>query len=152
MPSSTQRQRQPTPAGSGNPERKQTAHGEDLQRQGAIGDNPQPNSRGRLKAKDFAGLEVEILGRPFRVNCAEEEKQGLLKAVEYLDAKMREIRASGNVIGNERIAIMAALNIAHEYLSTRISPGFDIGEFRRRIKSMSADIDAAMLAQNDLFE
>ena len=97
-------------------------------------------------------MDVEILGRPFRVNCAEDEKEGLLKAVDYLDAKMREIRAEGKVIGNERMAIMAALNIAHEYLSTRITPGFDIGEFRRRMKSMASNIDSAVAAQEDLFE
>ncbi len=95
---------------------------------------------------------MKILGRAFKVNCSDEEKEGLLKAVDYLDAKMQEIRDEGKVIGNERIAIMAALNIAHEYLSTRITPGFDIGEFRRRMKSMAASIDSAMATQENLFE
>lgn len=76
----------------------------------------------------------------------------MLKAVEFLDSKMLEIRAEGKVIGNERIAIMAALNIAHLYLSTRLSSGFDIGEFRRRMKSMASSIDGAMHAQDELFE
>ncbi|MFN0318217.1 MAG: cell division protein ZapA [Burkholderiales bacterium] len=97
-------------------------------------------------------MDVSILGRPFRVNCKDEEKEGLLKAVDYLDAKMQEIRAEGKVIGNERIAIMAALNIAHEYLSTPIDGGFDIGEFRRRMKSMAANIDTALEPQENLFE
>jgi cell division protein ZapA len=72
--------------------------------------------------------------------------------VEYLDAKMRDIRSDGKVIGNERIAIMAALNIAHEYLSMRITPGFDIGEFRRRMKSMAASVDSIMATQENLFD
>ena len=97
-------------------------------------------------------MDVNILGRPFRVNCKDDEKEGLLKAVDYLDAKMREIRADGKVIGNERIAIMAALNIAHEYLSTQIDSGFDIGEFRRRMKLMAANIDSAVTPREDLFE
>jgi len=105
-----------------------------------------------VTGKASPGIDVEILGRHFRVQCAEEEKDGLLKAVEFLDAKMLEIRAEGKVIGNERIAIMAALNIAHLYLSTRISGGFDVGEFRRRMKSMASSIDSAMQAQDDLFE
>ncbi len=54
-----------------------------------------------------------------RIACSEEEKADLLKAVEYLDSKMREIRDGGKVIGVERIAIMAALNIAHELLTMR---------------------------------
>jgi cell division protein ZapA len=98
------------------------------------------------------GIDVQILGRPFRIQCSEEEKVGLLKAVDFLDAKMLEIRADGKVIGNERIAIMAALNIAHEYLSTRIAPGFEVGEFRRRMKSMASSIDSAMTAQDELFD
>ena len=52
-----------------------------------------------------------------RIACSEEEKADLLKAVEYLDGKMREIRDAGKVIGVERIAIMAALNITHELLT-----------------------------------
>jgi cell division protein ZapA len=70
--------------------------------------------------------------------------------VEYLDRKMREIRDAGKVIGVERIAIMAALNITHELLSTRLG-GFDVGEFKRKMQSMTATIDAALAAQNELF-
>ncbi len=63
---------------------------------------------------------------------------------------MREIRDAGKVIGVERIAIMAALNITHELLSTRLG-GFDVGEFKRKMQSMTATIDAALAAQNELF-
>jgi cell division protein ZapA len=73
-----------------------------------------------------------------------------LKAVEYLDRKMREIRDAGKVVGVERIAIMAALNITHELLTMRLG-GFDVGEFKRRMQSMTATIDAALAAQNELF-
>jgi len=64
---------------------------------------------------------------------------------------MREIRDAGKVIGVERIAIMAALNIAHEYLSARVDGGFDVGEFKRRMSSMQATIDQAMNGQDELF-
>jgi cell division protein ZapA len=63
---------------------------------------------------------------------------------------MREIRDAGKVIGLERIAIMAALNITHELLNMRLG-GFDVGEFKRRMQSMTAVIDAALAAQNELF-
>jgi cell division protein ZapA len=91
------------------------------------------------------------MGREFRVSCTEEERRDLLKAVDYLNAKMREIRDTGKVIGVERIAIMAALNITHEYLSTRMDGGFDVGEFKRRMLSMQAIIDQAMNSQVELF-
>jgi len=100
---------------------------------------------------DAKGLDVTIMGREFRVACPEGEEQALLTSVEYLDRKMREIRDSGKVIGIERIAIMAALNITHEFLATRLAGSFDIGEFKRRINSMQAQIEQAMSEQDELF-
>jgi cell division protein ZapA len=97
------------------------------------------------------GLDVTIMGREFRVACAPEEQEQLLTAVEYLDNKMREIREAGKVIGVERIAIMAALNITNEFLNTRVG-GFDVGDFKRRMNSMQKRIDEAMADQDDLFQ
>ncbi|HEV8261499.1 MAG TPA: cell division protein ZapA [Burkholderiales bacterium] len=102
-------------------------------------------------SKEARGLDVNIMGREFRVSCTEEERRDLLKAIDYLNTKMREIRDTGKVIGVERIAIMAALNIAHEYLSARMDGGFDVGEFKRRMLSMQATIDQAMNSQDELF-
>jgi len=106
-------------------------------------DTREPTSRGII--------DVTILERSFRIACSEEEHDGLLRAVEYLDAKMREVQDGGKVIGFERVAVIAALNIAHELLSTRVGDGFDIGDFRRRILHMVATIDDAMAPQNELF-
>ena len=100
---------------------------------------------------DGRAIEVTVLDRTLRIACKDEEKEDLLKAVQYLDAKMREIREGGKVIGSERIAILAALNITHELLSTRVGGGFDIGEFKGRMRSMATAIDEAMSAQEDLF-
>ena len=95
-------------------------------------------------------MDVSILGRQFRVACTEDEQPELKKAVSYLDAKMREIRDSGKVIGVERIAIMAALNMAHELLSVRVD-GVDLGEVRRRMSEMRTKIDEVLAAQDELF-
>jgi cell division protein ZapA len=102
-------------------------------------------------SKDSKGLDVTIMGRDFRVACTEDEQKELLKAVDFLNSKMKEIRDTGKVIGVERIAIMAALNIAHEYLSTSAAGGFDAGDFKRRINRMQATIDQAMDGQDELF-
>ena len=99
---------------------------------------------------EVKGMDVSIMGREFRVACPDDEREELLQAVNYLDRKMREIRDSGKVIGVERIAIMAALNIAHELLTTR-SGGFDIGDFKRRIGTMQEQLDKALQEQEDLF-
>ena len=95
-------------------------------------------------------LDVSIMGREFRVACPEDEEDTLLQAVELLNGKMHEIRDTGKVIGIEKIAIMAALNIAHEYLHVKAG-GFDIGGYRRRIGSLNATLDAALQEQTELF-
>ena len=101
--------------------------------------------------KTATAMDVTIMGREFRVTCPDEERKGLLEAVTYLDKKMREIRDSGKIVGSERIAIMAALNITHELLTTRNREGFDIEEFKRRIDCMQAALDAVMPEQDKLF-
>jgi len=75
-------------------------------------------SEGRLSA-DGKALEVTILGREFRIACPPGQEQELLDAVTYVDNKMRDIRDGAKVMGAERVAIMAALNIAHEHLTSR---------------------------------
>lgn len=102
-------------------------------------------------SEDVKGLDVNIMGREFRVACPEDEQQSLLDSVAYLDKKMRDIRDKGKVVGAERIAIMAALNIAHEFLGTRLAGSFDIGEYKRRMHSMQAQIEQAMADQDELF-
>lgn len=96
-------------------------------------------------------VEVNLLGRTYRVACSDEEREALMQAVAYLDAKMNEIRKAGKVMGAERIAVMAALNVAHELLSVRLGAGFDVGKAKRRISAIESKIDAAIAKQEDLF-
>ena len=95
-------------------------------------------------------LQINVMGREFRVACPDNEQKGLLEAVDYLNRKMAEIRDHGKVIGLERIAIMAALNIANELLTTRVG-GFDLAELKRRMKHMETVLDRAMVDQSKLF-
>lgn len=96
-------------------------------------------------------LDVSILGRNYRVTCADEEREALLAAVAYVDKKMTEIKASSKVTGTERIAVMAALNIANELLSIKIGSGFDIAELKRRMNSVQSKLDQALSQQDSLF-
>ena len=91
-------------------------------------------------------VDVTILGRSFTVSCTDEERQGLLDAVDYLDKKMHDIRDSGKVIGVERIAVMAALNLSHEILNVQLGD-VDIGDYKRRINAMHSSIDEVLLYQ-----
>jgi cell division protein ZapA len=100
-------------------------------------------------------LDVSILGREYRVACKESERAELLQAVQFLDRRMREIRDTGKVVGSERIAVMAALNITHELLGLKsgapATSGFDSTPVQRRISAMQTAIDRAMAEQDKLF-
>lgn len=104
------------------------------------------------EAKDSKGLQITIMGRNFRVACREEEQRGLLEAVDYLNRRMEEIRDQGKIVGLERIAIMAALNITHEFLGAKVGgDNFDMAAFKRRMLHMETVIDQAMAEQSKLF-
>jgi cell division protein ZapA len=92
-------------------------------------------------------LDVTVMGREFRVHCSEEERESLLLAVSYLDKKMQEIKSAGKIIGTERIAIAAALNITHELLGIRAGKGFDIKEFKRKIGLLESKLDDVLSTQ-----
>ncbi len=89
------------------------------------------------------GVTVTILGKEFLIACPEKERQALLESAEYLDRKMREIHATGKVIGTERTAIMAALNIANELLELR-RRGAVSEELSRQIRYLEQKIDTAL--------
>ncbi|MDP3742915.1 MAG: cell division protein ZapA [Methylotenera sp.] len=91
---------------------------------------------------EIKGVDVNIMGRVFTVSCTDEERPGLINAVNFLDKKMRDIRDSGKVIGVERIAIMTALNLSHELLNSK-SGNVDVGDIKRRITLMQDQIDQA---------
>jgi cell division protein ZapA len=96
-------------------------------------------------------VEVSLLGRTYRVACEDDERESLMQAVAYLDAKMNEIHKAGKVAGAERIAVMAALNVAHELLGVRLGAGFDVGKAKRRINAIESKLDAAIAKQENLF-
>jgi cell division protein ZapA len=94
-------------------------------------------------------IEISLLGRTFKVACSKEEEPQLLAAAEYLDSKMRDIRENSKVIGVERIAMMAGLNIAHELLA---KGGMSREpEYRERIQSLESMLDQVLADQNALF-
>ena len=96
-------------------------------------------------------IEVNLLGRSYRVACEEGERESLMQAIAYLDAKMNEIRKAGKVMGAERIAVMAALNVAHELLSVRLGAGFDLGQAKRRLSEIESRLEEAIAKQEKLF-
>ena len=92
----------------------------------------------------FAHVTVRILEKEYHVACPAEEKPALLASAELLNSKMREIRDAGKVVGLDRVAVMAALNLANELLEIqgRDSELKDIVGLR--IKSMRERLDDAL--------
>ena len=109
-------------------------------------------------AKDPKGVTITVMGREFRVAAPDGEERQLLASVDFLNKKMREIRDTGKVVGNERIAIMAALNIAHEHMqkpATRSaktgSADLDTDFARGKISAFEDIIEKAISDQEKLF-
>ena len=96
-------------------------------------------------------MDIKILDRELRIACPEEERSELQDVATYLDKRMREIRDAGKIASFERIALMAALNITHEMLNMKVGKGIDLSDFKRRMDSMQAAIDAALAEQDTLF-
>jgi len=94
-------------------------------------------------------IEIHILGRAYKVACSREQEPALIAAADYLDEKMREIREGSKVIGAERIAIMAGLNLAHDLLTH--GGGGLIAEARTRVNHCSALLDSVLEDQDKLF-
>ncbi len=92
----------------------------------------------------FAHITIRILEKEYQVSCPAEEKANLLASVELLNKKMREIRDSGKVIGLDRIAIMAALNLANELLKRSGDERQLKDNIVPRVRAMSERLDAAL--------
>jgi len=90
-------------------------------------------------------LDVSLLGRDFKVACKETERAELTDAVALLDRRMREIREAGKIAGAERIAVMAALNLAHDLLRERKRPGASAPTLPTHVTTSSGTVDEASL-------
>ena len=89
-------------------------------------------------------VAVSILDREFLIGCTPEERAGLIAAASYLDGKMREVRGSSRTQGLDRIAVMTALNIAHELLQARQNIESESGVLAQQLQAMRTKLDAAL--------
>jgi cell division protein ZapA len=96
-----------------------------------------------LSERDPARVSVKILDKEYFVGCPPEERNALLESAEYLNKQMRDIRDTGKVMGSERIAVMAALNIANEMLQLRTQGGA-APEMVARLKLLRERVESAL--------
>ena len=92
----------------------------------------------------FAHVTIKILEKEYQVSCPAEERAALLASAELLNHKMREIRDSGKVVGLDRIAVMAALNMANEMIGTKSQDEELRNVVGLRLKSMRERLDSAL--------
>jgi cell division protein ZapA len=92
----------------------------------------------------FAQVTIRILEKEYNVACPAEEKSALLASAELLNNKMREIRDSGKVVGLDRVAVMAALNLANELLRARGQDEELKNIVGLRIRTMREHLDSAL--------
>jgi len=90
-------------------------------------------------------INVEILGKRYSVACHENQVEDLLKSAHYVDAKMRDIRESRRVVGLDRIAVMTALNIAHELLTEHGQAKDYKQSLETKMRHLTAALDEAMI-------
>ncbi|TBU99331.1 cell division protein ZapA [Stutzerimonas kirkiae] len=86
-------------------------------------------------------VDVQIMDKPYCIACPPEERDNLENAARYLDRKMREIRSSGKVIGADRVAVMAALNITHELLHKHQR---ETSNAREQVQDLLERVDSAL--------
>lgn len=97
-------------------------------------------------------IDVRILDRDYRLAVNAESRDKLLEAARMVDEKMRSVRDGGRVAGVDRIAVMAALQLAHDLIDARNPPDApNTGEIIRRIKKMTDDVDDELKRQESLF-
>lgn len=99
-------------------------------------------------------IDVTIMGQPYRLACKEGEERALREAAAFLDKKMCAIRDAGKIKGNDRIAVMAALGVAAEFLSVKATgplSDMSILEVQTKISAMHKVLDSALTPQEALF-
>ena len=94
--------------------------------------------------KDVARVSVRILDKEYLVACPFEERSALLDAAQHLDTRMREVRDTGKVVGLDRIAVIAALNLANELLAMQSRDKRADADVSGRVRALRERIDGAL--------
>lgn len=97
-----------------------------------------------MSEREVARISVRILEKEYFVACPYEERSDLLDSAEFLNTKMREIRDSGKVVGLDRIAVMAALNLANELLRVRNQGQKLDHDFGGRVRALRERVESAL--------
>ncbi|WNL46890.1 cell division protein ZapA [Dyella sp. BiH032] len=92
-------------------------------------------------------VALRLIDREFLIACAPEEREGLLESAAYLDRKMRELRANARTPGFDRLAVLAAISITHEFLALRKQHSGQDQSVGDSLAAMRQKLEAALDAQ-----
>ena len=95
-------------------------------------------------------ITVQILDKEYRIACPAGEEDALRESATFLNKRIIEVRESGKVIGPDRITVMAALNLAHEFLSERYEHEQVTSSINTRVRTLHERIDSAIRSSNQL--
>lgn len=95
-------------------------------------------------------VTISILGRDYQIACPPEEEDALRRSARYLDAQMEQVRTRGASLGYDKIAVLAALNITHEFLKKSNEANNSETSSLREIKQIEKKIDSALLAAKQI--
>lgn len=98
----------------------------------------------------YVQVNIKILEKEYQISCPASERAALMDSAELLNRKMREIRDTGKVIGLDRIAVMAALNMANELLRSRSTGELLEGDARLRLQAMRERVEGALQTNRQL--
>ena len=94
-------------------------------------------------------LNLRILGKDYVLACPEEEREMLIASADYLSQKVREVKEGGKVVGSERMVVVSALNIIHEYFQYKYQQEDQQNQLRQQIHQLQAKIDLALSHTED---
>ena len=97
-----------------------------------------------MSEERISRVSVRLLDREYQVACPAEERSALLDSAEFLDAKMREVRYTGKVVGLDRIAVISALNLANELIKLRRNGTSVDGDLGARLRSLRERVESAL--------
>lgn len=87
-------------------------------------------------------VSVSILGKEYQIACQEQEQEALISSAQLLHNSMEKIRSTGKVVGLDRIAVMAALNLAHDLISLQSQEGSEVDDIGKKIVQMKEKVSA----------
>lgn len=95
-------------------------------------------------------ISIRVLEKEYQVSCPANEEAALMASARLLDEKMREIRSARKMVGTDRVAVMAALNLAHDLLRLQSGDGADDSNVNGKLRSLQSKVEAAITRSRQL--